>query len=139
MNVSLAAQTFSRSVANSINFCREKGCAAFENSEPTAKFTGIANELFDIFNSKIGQSKRRKSPFNKALSKQNSELVLKFLETAKEYLYSLRIGGRQIVNTKNQTGFKGFLINIESLKNIYNMYVATDLLENVPTYHLSHR
>nr|CAH7715037.1 unnamed protein product [Callosobruchus chinensis] len=60
MKVSLAAQTFSRSVADALRFL-EKDLALneFQGAEATANFSVIINNIFDIFNSKS----RRKTGF----------------------------------------------------------------------------
>ncbi|KAH6943022.1 hypothetical protein HPB50_014029 [Hyalomma asiaticum] len=52
MNVRLATQLFSRSVAIGLKFYREQGEPGFEDSEGTEQFTRLVNELFDVLNAK---------------------------------------------------------------------------------------
>lgn len=51
MNVPLAAQTISKSVANSMIYLKNKRITEFENCEGTANFILIIDILFDIMNS----------------------------------------------------------------------------------------
>ena len=50
MNVRLAAQTLSESVADAIDFCADNEIPGFEDSIATTKFIRYFNRLFDIFN-----------------------------------------------------------------------------------------
>lgn len=53
MNVRLATQLFSRSVALGLRFYREQREPGFEDTEGTERFTAPINELFDVLNAKI--------------------------------------------------------------------------------------
>jgi hypothetical protein len=65
MNVSVAAQTLSTSVADSLDFLRDDlKMADFQNSEATSEFVRLFDSLFDVFNSKIFWEKDLKPPFN---------------------------------------------------------------------------
>lgn len=52
MNVRLAVQTLSESVASSIEFLMEKNVPEFQGARPTIDFIRRMNTLFDIFNSR---------------------------------------------------------------------------------------
>jgi len=52
MNVRLAAQFLSDSVATSLEFCMSEGLAGFEHCDATIKFIRIFNKLFDVLNSR---------------------------------------------------------------------------------------
>lgn len=67
MNVKLAVQLFSRSVARGLNFYREKGHPQFKNSEETEKFTLDLNNIFDCLNSKLPLVGLRKNTKNHML------------------------------------------------------------------------
>ena len=64
--VRLAAQTFSRSVADAFDFLREGSEISFSGSEPTTKFIRITSidELFDRLNSKNPFQKSIKAPLS---------------------------------------------------------------------------
>lgn len=52
INVRLAAETYSTSVADSFKILRDKGHAQFVHSYPTEKFTRRIDKMFDILNSR---------------------------------------------------------------------------------------
>lgn len=52
MNVKLAAQTLSESVASAIEFCQVSDINGFNDCEPTINFIRTFNRLFDVFNSR---------------------------------------------------------------------------------------
>uniref|UniRef100_A0A1B0CV85 Transposable element P transposase-like GTP-binding insertion domain-containing protein n=1 Tax=Lutzomyia longipalpis TaxID=7200 RepID=A0A1B0CV85_LUTLO len=53
MNVGLAVQLLSRSVANAINACRNLGYPEFIGSEATEEFIRWLNDIFDVLNSRL--------------------------------------------------------------------------------------
>ena len=73
MNVRLAAQLLSESVANSLQFCVENNLVEFKGCEGTIKFLRIFNNLFDILNSRNLCSRDYKCP----LQPQNAFCLLK--------------------------------------------------------------
>lgn len=89
--------------------------------------------MFDIFNS----TKESSNVFTSSLSQQNSEIVLQFLDFAENYIKSIKLGRVNILNTNERTGFKGLLINIDSLKSLYNLCVKPGLRKNISTFQLS--
>lgn len=168
MNVKLAAQTFSDSVANSMEYLEQHNHSGFEGCGGTVKFNRTINNLFDIFNSKKpGSNKIFKNP----LCRTSAQATFAFLDEAMEYLKYLKIGGVDALNCERRTGihfllfwhreigkmivllkpnkyfsfffsftdlgFKGFVINIMSLKSIYDLYVKSDIITQLPTYLLS--
>lgn len=52
LNVKLAAQTLSDSVASSLEFCLKEGIPGFQGCEATIRFLHVFNCLFDILNSR---------------------------------------------------------------------------------------
>ena len=84
MNVKLAAQTFSKSVADALTYAKEyfdelKGC------EATIEFINIINDAFDILNSRNLTA----FGFKKGLSTSNAEVVFIRLNEIMEYINSL--------------------------------------------------
>lgn len=134
MTVKYAAELFSKSVSDSLNYLNNQKCNGFENCEATARFTRIMNDLFDIFNSIDSSSK---TIFKETIKQSSANAVFAFLDQTSTYLRSLKINGKNVLKTKKKTGFNGFLINIESLKGIYAEYVETGLLAEISTYQLS--
>ena len=85
MNVKLAAQMLSDSVADALEFCEIVECPGFEGCGATVKFIRTFNKLFDILNSRNVLS----SGFKKPISKYNCEVVFKVLKEIAEYIKSL--------------------------------------------------
>lgn len=132
MNVALAAELLSNSVADSFDFLRKQNNAKFENSEATSEFIRVIDKMFDIFNTSGTGSTNN---FKNALSKNTAKSIFDFLDYAINYLKSLTVHGSKMSET--YVGIKGFIINAMSLKNIYQAYVETDLISNLPTYQMS--
>ena len=63
MNVKLAAQTFSESVAKAIDFLRDEvAINEFEGSEATTEFINRMNIIFDLLNSRNPYGQGTKAP-----------------------------------------------------------------------------
>lgn len=67
-----------------------------------------------------------------------------FLNEAKDYILGLRVKGPKsqryvpVVSSLIKTGFRGFIIDIESLKHMYRELVDRDeLMHMITTYKLS--
>lgn len=144
MNVLLAVQTLSNSVSKSLEFLMGNNINGFKNCAGTIEFTKKANDLFDVFNVNVPKSnnehqfQNNENSFkNLMLDKNNKTRIFDFLDEISRYIKSLKVLGKAITSSRNKTGFVGFLINIESLKNLYDEYVETDLLDQIPTFRLS--
>lgn len=139
MKVNIAVQTLSASTANSMQYLLDAGCYEFVGAEATIKFTKMFNDLFDVFNTK---HKINSNDFKMAISANNEEKIFKFFEEAKTYIQGLEIRNEEgllknIVKSKVRTGFVGFIINMESLKNIYNRFVKEHkIVKEIGTFHL---
>lgn len=68
MNVRLATQTFSDSVADSIQFLMDNKHPDFVGAGPTIKFIRIINKIFDIFNAK---GTKAENIFKRAVNPEN--------------------------------------------------------------------
>lgn len=128
MNVSLATQLLSESAAKSMEkfaTIPETKCL-FENSGCTSEFARRFNNIFDIFNSNHCNQNIFKSPINA----KSKEQIFKYLDECVDYIKGLQIakndGSHQnILNSQKKTGFRGFIINIVNLKEIYDIYIDT--------------
>ena len=114
MNVKLAAQMLSDSVAGALEFCHKENIPGFKDALPTARFVRTFNRLFDIFNSRNLLASCFKAP----LSSENINSVLQQLELDFKYIQSLKCpsSGKLMTSTNRKTGFLGFLI---AIFNIY--------------------
>uniref|UniRef100_A0A1B0DFL1 Transposable element P transposase n=1 Tax=Phlebotomus papatasi TaxID=29031 RepID=A0A1B0DFL1_PHLPP len=136
MNVQLAAQVLSRSVAEAIDICRNRlQLPEFAESEGTSNFLRIFNNSFDILNSRHLNHTGYKS----TLREENISEVDAFCEDAVEYINSLQIlRGKKgktkqpVVESPNQTGFIGFRACLTNIRQIYEKvksYVGQDGLK----------
>jgi hypothetical protein len=135
MNVRLAAQIFSRSTANAIDFCREQlKLSQFQGSEPTTKFLRIFDEVFDLLNSKSKFGNWAKAP----LMESNIGYWGDVFASTELYITNLKdAGGRRLVDGRRKTGFIGFLLNMKSVQGIFESFVKNGKLEYILTFKLS--
>ena len=86
MNVHLAAQTLSSSVANAIQFLDvSMKPTQFQNSGPTVNFIRVIDRTFDILNSRCPHAKRYKQP----LQPKSKDTWENYLKSAAADLLSL--------------------------------------------------
>lgn len=101
MNVKLAVQTLSNSVADSIEYLDRHDRPGFRNSAATTKFIRIVNNLFDISNTKKRGSK---NIFKNPICQSSAEEIFSTLDEASDYLQSLTLNGQNILKCKKRTG-----------------------------------
>ena len=113
MNVKLAAQTLSSSVATAIDFLRtEAQLPEFYGSEHTTKFICMIDMAFDMLNSRNPHSKGYKSP----VTRENIKLWTDQCERVVTYLLSLKErNGSFIRDKRRKTAIWGFVFSIKSL------------------------
>lgn len=139
MNVRLAAETFSTSVADTFTILREQGHTQFIDSEPTSVFTYNMDKLFDILNSR---NMRSNNVYKNALSEKNKAAIFHFLEYCKDYLTNLKmLRNKKKVNvfkTINGTPILGFIMDITNLQSMYTEYVEESvLMKEISSYSFS--
>lgn len=137
MSVKLAVQLLSSSTAKTIEYLMNKGYTDFHGAQATITFTRLFNDLFDIFNSKFEQ---HKNPLKRPICPENKNETFQIFYSAIEKLKEYRIikDGRVKKLATSSIGFKGIIINMYSLMQIYEEYVEEKgLLTSIPTYHLS--
>lgn len=146
MKVRLAVETLSASVADSMEYLMLQGHPKFKGAAPTIAFIRLFNNLFDIFNSR---SKLSTNEFKNPLSSQNKTQIFSYLGKAIEYIKGLKLrttgksrstraNSRSILTSRSKTAFRGYLRNIESLKEMYEEYLHSNNVLNIfPTFMLS--
>lgn len=128
MHVRTAVETFSRSTADSMEYCRRNGVPGFEKAAETIEFTRIMDTLWDVMNSQriLGDEVNK---YKSAMNPRNKGEVFAFLLKAKEYILSLKIESKiskkkiLIVKSRVKTGFRGFVIDIISVTAMYHELV----------------
>lgn len=136
MKVKLATQLLSQSVAEALEFCRDKlKLSNFTECAATTKFIRIMNNAFDILNSR----KLSEYGFKQALCSKNIEKVEGFFDVFKKYISNLKFtNGEYVLHSNRKTGFLGFAICFSSIINIYYRDIETgQKLKFLPVYKCS--
>jgi hypothetical protein len=109
MTVHLAAQVFSRSVADAIMYCdKTLNHPSFSDSDGTVSFLRRFDEMFDLLNSRNPCGKGSKAP----LKSSNKEQVFTLIDQGSKYILGLKAAtGKRLVDGKRKTGFVGFLVS----------------------------
>lgn len=130
MKVGLAAQTYSNSVATSIDKLRSSGLQQFQGSEGTVEFIDRVNKLFDVFNSDVVVAGNvYKSPINP----NTKDTIFTFLDDMVEYFCGMTLKGKSVLKSTKNTGFKGFIANSVALKLMYQEFVESNLINELRT------
>ena len=125
MNVKVAAQTFSNSVADAIEFLLLSGHPLFIGSEATISFIRVIDKLFDMLNSRSRYGKYFKMP----LFLSNKEYWETFLTESISYLSCLKdINGTPLLKHRRKTFVLGLISAAISIKNL-----AVEIL-NLPSF-----
>lgn len=137
MNVSLAAQVLSKSVADALQILKDKNFPKFTGCEATIKFIRIFNDLFDILNSHNTDLHE----YKKAVNKDTYIDVKNRLYEIKAYILGLKESrnGNPITKTIRKVGFLGFLCCIESTLSLIENFIEAEVspIVYLPTYKLS--
>lgn len=135
MNVRIAVETLSNSVADTMEVLKNSGHEAFQGCEATIRYIRYMNNLFDIMNS----MRLNATGFKRPLSKETSADFFAYLSEATQYLKTIKLqkNGKSILKTASKTAYFGFIQNIKNLKNIYRDYIESDIVERIFTYSFS--
>lgn len=167
MNVRLAVETFSESVASSIEYLMKIGVPEFQGAQSTVDWIRRMDTLFNIFNSRHCNSqnifKKRMSAENKRVIYQFMKETIKFFKTLKTEIFFYKNAAEEngkedkadsgkkekkkrvlvkteilpILDTVHKVGFRGFIIDMESLKLMFKEYVEEEkIISSIPTYNL---
>lgn len=134
MNVGLAAQLLSNSVASSMRYLLERNDPHFEGSNATIEFTERLNHMFDVLNSREGKSRME---FKSPLSPANINMTFVYIDDCIDYLKKLRSSEGPVVNSLKKTGPKGLIIDMVSIKMLYEDLIETSQLSELPVYLLN--
>lgn len=134
MNVKLAAQTFSESVASALDFMRSIGDTRFNGSEATSKFLRQIDFIFDRLNISNPKGLGSKSP----ITRDNIEAVSITLQESIDYLMNLKLtNGMLIRNSRRKTGLIGFKCAAYGILAVARYLLFRD--ENPYSYFLSYK
>lgn len=138
MNVALAAQTLSSSVADAINFLGSSmKLEEFIGSQPTVKFIRTIDRLFDLLNSRNPLGKGFKQP----LRPETKETWEQILTKSAHYLLNLKqnsAASKLLVTHKRKTFILGFVVTIKSTIEMANeMFSSSHSFKYMLTYKFS--
>lgn len=157
MNVQLAAETMSRSVADGIDQLREDNYEQFRDSEGTTKFIKFVNNTFDICNvqaskmSRIDRTDHINSGYKWPITASTAENLFAYFNEAKAYFKSVQIDEvyenkkknikrctrKLAIRSRSSTPFLGVVCNLTSFEGLYNNYVLNGPLTALYTYQFS--
>lgn len=135
MNVRMAVETLSLSVANAMEYLRDVGYEEFQGCDATVEYIKYMNNVFDTMNSKKSNARHFKRP----VSNETKDEYFEFFEKAIKYISQLKIeaGGVSILETNSKMAYFGFIQNMKNIKNIYEEYISTGVLTSLSTFSLS--
>lgn len=133
MKVRLAAETLSESVASSMETLLKCNYPEFADCQATVKFIRFFNRLFDILNTEEDDP----NPFKSPISPLNKEAIFSFFDESSQFIQLLELNGQKLIHSQQRTGFRGFLINMHSVRAIYEELVGTCKMDRFPTFRLS--
>lgn len=150
MKVSLAVQTISNSVADTLEQMCEDQYEDFINCESTIKFLRLFNNVFDVMN--YGNGKPNDDHFKRPLCESNIRKFQELFEEFEEFISHMeveeykKVGKKKniqkstrkhVLKSRSSVGFLGFLTNIRSILGIYTDYVESGLLNVFHTFTFS--
>lgn len=121
MNVRLAVETFSNSVACSMRHLLDSGVEDFKNSSSTIYLIEKMNTVFDTMNTK--EIRNNASIFKSSLNPNNADAVFALYDETSNYLKTLKFKQKLCINSRRKTGFIGLLMNMLSIRHLYQEYV----------------
>lgn len=135
MNVRMAVETLSLSVANAMEFLRDMGYKEFQGCDATVEYIKYVNNVFDALNSKKSGERNFKRP----VSRDTKNEYFSFFDEAIDYISHLKIDpdGPSILKTDSKTAFFGFIQNMKNIKNMYYAYIETNVIAVLYTFALS--
>lgn len=136
MNVRLAVETISNSVADAMEFLMKKGKKEFLNCSATVKFIRFFNNIFDVLNTKSIQSN---SLYKSSITPSNHTRIFSFFDDAIEYIRALQTepDGQMLLTTKSRTAYRGLIIDMENMKNIFRDVTDSKLMDSLSTFRFS--
>lgn len=88
----------------------------FFEARYTARFLRLFNNIFDILNSKTKFGIMYKRP----ITEKSFEFHVQYFEECKFYIFNIKkMDGTPILSTQQHTGFLGFIVAMETFRNIH--------------------
>lgn len=134
MNVRLAAQTLSSSVADALTYLSQNN-DEFIKAGPTSEFIKYINNAYDILNSR---NKFSTKPYGKSISDNTILFYTDFIEKFITYIKGLEFSdGKKIINSNKNTGFVGMIMSLKNAVEMFNDLRSKEKLNYLLTYKIS--
>lgn len=136
MNVRLAAQTLSRSVADALEQLKCDDYEEFQHAGATVEFLRNMNDTFDILN--FAEGDLTDNQYKQPICDTTAQFIFSFAQKIKPYIENLKIEYKNaagkvvktpILKSKARMGFFGFYNDLVSLEGMYNDFVRNGPLE----------
>lgn len=114
MNVALAVQTLSSSVADALEYLMKSGHSDFGEAAPTVEFIRIIDRIFDLLNSRNPYLRG----FKQAIRPSNLDQQESVMNETIAYLSSLEVDGVNILRHNRKTFALGFIVCCKSVQDI---------------------
>lgn len=131
MNVKLATQTISKSVADTLEQLSNDGYEEFKDCQGTVDFLRYFNDAFDILN--FAGHKQADGRFKEPVCAATAERIFEFSGRFQQFLVQLELQQKTkrvpLLGSGKKTGFFGFYHNFISLRGIYEDLILNGQLE----------
>lgn len=140
MNVKLASETLSKSVADALEQLRRDGYEEFQNSKATVNFIMNFNNGFDILN--FGAGSKKDDRYKQPLNQNTASHIFEFAERFKQYIKGLEFETETgnlvpIMRSEINQGFFGFYTNFISLRGIYEDFILNGPMQELYAFQFS--
>ena len=138
MNVKLATQTLSRSVADSLLYLKNSKTYGQEfcHVDATAEFCKMVNDSFDVLNCRSRYSRRFES-HKVPIDVNTKETLRSYVEEIKTYLLALELeNGRTVVRSGRRCGFIGMITSLSNVLDLFDLLHEKYQLKYLLTYKL---
>lgn len=139
MSVKVAAETLSKSVADTITQMRMDGYDEYKDGEATEKFLRFFNDAFDILN--FANNKESGTKFKQKVCKDTANNIFNFADNFKQYISQLELRHKTksspVLLSSAERGFFGFYTDFTSLQGIYEDFVVNGPLNEFYPFQFS--
>ena len=124
----------SKSVGNALVAISDLNIPGFKHVGATVKFANTFDKVFDVMNSKTIKESFSKAPMSE---KNENDWSKCFIET-ETYIKGLRHdNGQSVLRGRRSAGFIGWILNIESLRRLFEDLVRPGLMQFIITSKLN--
>lgn len=135
VKMQISTEPITASVANTLQILRNGKTLGFLESEGTEVFIKLFDLLFQIFSSQNLYAKG----YRAVMTLQQFSFIRGFLDFAEKTLGAMKnSAGEKIIETKNNLFIVGFLLNIQSLRQICEQFLVTEKLKHLLMFKFQH-